>query len=235
MLALDDLLNMVGHALAALQHPCERFRPCGQRRRVSLEQLEEIALLRKQALEPAEHVIDPCLLGNIIDDTRPLRRGAKAAVAERPDHRLKIGLLDRRGRCIEREPAPFALVHFLPYVEFARHGEREHLDIVHDRGAVRAALAIFIAADRGRAHGAKHARLLLGLDRRRGMAVEPGERVALGNHPAPRAARGDEKDLGRPVLVGAAETIGKNCDLAHLNWSENPATRPKPRSEVANW
>src|SRR3546814_9074516 len=112
----------------------------------------------------------------MIDDARTARHGAKAPVPERSNHRLKIGLVDRSRRLIEREPAPLALVHLLPLVEFARHRERKNLDIIHDRGAVRAALAIFIAADRGRADRADHPRLFLGLHRGRRMAIEPGER-----------------------------------------------------------
>ena len=215
MLALDDLLDMVGHSLAALEQPRQRFRSRGERRSMRFEQVEEIALPREQALEPGKHAIDPCLFRNIEHDPGSLRRDAKAAVAERPDKGLKIGFVDRPRGLVESEPAPLALVHFLPFGKLARHGERKHLDIVHDRGAVRAALAIFIAADRGRADRADHPRLFLGLDRRRSVAVHPGQRIALRDHPAARAARGDEHDFGRAILAHTRESIRKHRNLTH--------------------
>src|SRR3546814_3183642 len=133
MLALDDLLNMVGDPFTALTQPCERFGTRRARRGVAFEQLKEVALLGKQALEPGEHTAYPRFLGYIIDNAGRPRDGAKALVAERTDQRLKIGLVDRAGGFGKGEPAPFALVLFLPLPEFAGHRERKHLDVEHDQ------------------------------------------------------------------------------------------------------
>src|SRR3546814_2896841 len=43
MLALDDLLNMVGDPFTALHQPCERFGTRRERRGVAFEQLKEVA------------------------------------------------------------------------------------------------------------------------------------------------------------------------------------------------
>lgn len=75
MLALDNLLDVIGHPLAALQQPRERLGARRQCRRMRLEQVEEIALPRQQALEPGKHAIDPCLFGHVEREPRPLRRG----------------------------------------------------------------------------------------------------------------------------------------------------------------
>src|SRR3546814_21101117 len=112
----------------------------------------------------------------------------KALVAERADQRLKIGLVDRAGGFGKGEPAPFALVLFLPLPEFAGHRERKHLDVEHDRRAIGAPLAILIAADRRRANRPDHPRLLLGLHRGRGVAGHAGARIALRAPPAAATA-----------------------------------------------
>ena len=67
-----------------------------------------------------------------------------------------------------------------------------------------------------------------------GVTIQPGQRIALGNHPAPRPARGDEQDFGWTVLVGAAESIGKNGYLTHLFGSAGSADRPVPQRKIAN-
>ena len=215
MLALDDFLDMVGHPLAALQHPRQRIRACHQRRGMTFEQFKEITLSRQQSLKPCEHPAYPCFFCNILG--RAARRGdsTKTAVAERTDQRLQIRFLDRRSGIAEREPFALALVHFFPLGELIGHRQREHFDIVHDRRAIRAALAIFIAADRRRTHCPGHAGLFLGLDSRGGVARHAGQRVALGDHPAFRFARRDQQDFGRAIMGGTAETIGKDGDLTH--------------------
>src|SRR3546814_8478314 len=79
--------------LTALHQPCERFGTRRERRGVAFEQLKEVALLGKQALEPGEHTAYPRFLGYIIDNAGRPRDGAKALVAER-----EIG----RASCRER-------------------------------------------------------------------------------------------------------------------------------------
>src|SRR3546814_18647109 len=78
MLALDDLLNMVGDPFTALHQPCERFGTRRERRGVAFEQLKEVALLGKQALEPGEHTAYPRFLGYIIDNAGRPRDGRSA-------------------------------------------------------------------------------------------------------------------------------------------------------------
>src|SRR3546814_12348721 len=88
MLALDDLLNMVGDPFTALHQPCERFGTRRERRGVAFEQLKEVALLGKQALEPGEHTAYPRFLGYIIENAGRPRDGEKAMVAE---YRKSVG------------------------------------------------------------------------------------------------------------------------------------------------
>src|SRR3546814_4235697 len=76
----------------------------------------------------------------------------------------------------------FRSVLLLPFAEFLGHRERKHLDVEHHRRAIGAALAIMIAADRGRADRAEHSGFLLGLDRRRGVARQAGERIRSEEH-----------------------------------------------------
>src|SRR3546814_3389933 len=95
---------MVGHALAALQHPRQGVRPRDKRGGVAFEQFEEISLSRQQTLKPCEHPAYPCLVAYILDHVARLSDRAEAAVAERTDQRLQIGFVDRRCRIAEREP-----------------------------------------------------------------------------------------------------------------------------------
>src|SRR3546814_7052698 len=96
MLALDDFLDMVGHAFAALQHPRQGVRPRDERGGVAFEQFEEISLSRQQTLKPCEHPAYPCLVTHILHHVARLRDRAEPAVAERTDQRLQIGFVDRR-------------------------------------------------------------------------------------------------------------------------------------------
>src|SRR3546814_16400222 len=73
MLALDDFLDMVGHALAALQHPRQGVRPRDERGGVAFEQFEEISLSRQQTLKPCEHPAYPCLVTHILHHVARLR------------------------------------------------------------------------------------------------------------------------------------------------------------------
>src|SRR3546814_11920767 len=90
---------MVGDPVTALHQPFERFGTRRERRGVAFEQLKEVALLGKQALEPGAHTAYPRFLGYIIDNAGRPRDGAKALVAERADQRLKMGLEIGRAPC----------------------------------------------------------------------------------------------------------------------------------------
>src|SRR3546814_11861850 len=91
---------------------------------MAFEQFEEIALPGKQALEPGEHPVYPRFFGYIVDDAGGARDRAEPLIAERADQRLKIGLIDRARGFGKREPAPLALVLFLPFRKLPRSEER---------------------------------------------------------------------------------------------------------------
>src|SRR3546814_5173081 len=80
MLALDDFLDMVGHAFAALQHPRQGVRPRDERGGVAFEQFEEISLSRQQTLKPCEHPAYPCLVTHVLHHVARLRHRAEPAV-----------------------------------------------------------------------------------------------------------------------------------------------------------
>src|SRR3546814_19546531 len=91
--------------------------------------------------------------------------------------------------------------------------------MIHDRRAVGAALAILIAADRRRTDRADDARLFLRLDRGGGVERHPVPRIALPHPTAYGFARSGKQNLGGAVLRRAAESKGKDRDLATFDRS----------------
>jgi hypothetical protein len=136
--------------------------------------------------------------------------------AERANEIGEIGFVDRRGGLGQAEPAALALGLFLPGDELVIDREREHIDVDHQRGAVAALLAIAIGAERHRADQAADAGLFLRLDRGGGVLRHAGLGIALGDHPAPALARGDQQHAHRRIDRAAFRTVGQGGDLANI-------------------
>ena len=127
----------------------------------------------------------------------PVRRAAalNSAGAERADQVAQVGLVDRVGGLGEREPAALALVLFLPARQARRSppaGTRRRRPSARrrcrgacDSGSCR--------AGSGRPRRSRRP-LPRPRARRRRAASAPVAEIALGNHPAPGLARGDQQD-----------------------------------------
>jgi hypothetical protein len=195
---------------------------------MGFEHLEEIARLGQQALKPGEHRTNPRVLRNDAQDAGASGRCLEFGRSKRPDEVAEIGLIDCFCRFFKREPAPFALVLFLPRRQFARDRQREHIDIDHQRSAVAAALAIAKAAERGGADRAGHPGFFLRLARGGKMRRDRCAEVALGDDPPLRFARGDEHQPDLCVGRRTFEAIRQGGNLSDdrvpvFGWPPRPS------------
>src|SRR5690606_27692720 len=161
MLALDDLANVLCRVRRAGDHARGRLGGGEHGRRMGFEQLEEVAGLRQQALEPGEHrTQSPCLLARDPAEPAPVDRRLKLAGAERADQVPEVFLVDGLRGLVQRKPATLALPLFLPGVEFVGDREWKDVDVDHQRSAAALALAIAIASERNRADSTEHSSFL---------------------------------------------------------------------------
>ena len=175
MLALDRSRGYGRLRRAALEQPRERVGAGDDRHGMRLEQLEEIARLGQQALEPGEHVGLPSIFRRL-RASMPVRRAA-ALNSDAPNERIR----SRRSGSSTASAASASVnqrrsrsMLLLPVRQLVGDREREDIDIDHQRRAVAARLAIAIRAERGGADRARDPGLLLRLPR--GGGVRGGSR-----------------------------------------------------------
>ena len=189
MLALADFADMLGALGAGLEQSAGRVGRSDDGRGMGFEQLEEIPLLGEQSLEPGKHRTHLGFFGDGAEHAGPARGLVEFARPEGADEIGQVGLLDRGGGGGQGEPAALALVLLFPLVELAVDGEREHLDVGHQRGAAALALAVAETAERNGADRADHAGFLERLLGGALMRLRAVRQIALGDDPAPGLSR----------------------------------------------
>src|SRR5262245_29246813 len=145
-----------------------------------------------RAATPAATAVIPNCSPLVLPHGRP-------RLADRSDQRPQPRLADLPGGHVNGKPRSPALVAFRPAPSFPAHRKEVHRDAQWPRARA-INLRIGVIADRLGLHLARDARFLLGLAGGGLVVLQALDRPALGNDPAARAARRDQKDLMRAVL-----------------------------------
>jgi hypothetical protein len=180
-------------------------------------------------LKPRKHMGNFRFLGDSDEHRGAPGRGLELAGVEGADEVAKVGFVHRIGRLGEGEPAPLALMLLLPLRQFGRDGEGENLDICHQISAVPTALAITITPKRSGACRTNHTSLLLRLTRGGCMRRQTRRHIALGDDPAPGAARRHEQNAHGRIDRKSVGPVGQGGDLTNATISDGSAARmPDP-------
>ena len=126
-------------------------------------------------------------------------------------------LVNRIGRFGQREPAANALARLKPVGQLFGDEQRIEINVDHQRGARFQQLAISVIAKRCWADGALDARFFQRFLLGGGVRWQAFHPVALGHHPPPDPARGDEQHFDRCVKGIAGTAVRQGGNLAYGN------------------